>query len=132
MAVKRDLASEGVTFSADPEDLAIRRVQHTAIDKIGHGAPGLEPRIQGKPGLRPQQAIVDLRLDLLPDPVVLDIQKARNKGLIVRQNLCQAHRTRPRNPLRSDVKLNFADVTSGDRGASPSRRSRHAGDETSA
>ena len=72
---------------AKPANPDARVTLDAAIDKIGHGAPGLERGIQGKPGLRPQQPVVDLCLDFLPDPIVLDIQKAGDKGLVVRQNL---------------------------------------------
>ena len=68
MAVEGELPADRVLLGADPEDLARRRVQHTAVDQLGHGAAGLERRVEREPRLGPQQPVLDLRLDLLRGP----------------------------------------------------------------
>lgn len=89
MAVKRDLATSAVALSSRPENPLGLRVQDTVGDELGHRTTGLEGRVQREPRLRPQQAVLDLHLDLASDVLVTDVQEPGHKGLIVPQHLLQ-------------------------------------------
>ena len=50
-------------------------MQDTGLDQIVDVAPRFERRVQLQRRIRPQKALVELPLDMLPNPVILDRQE---------------------------------------------------------
>lgn len=64
-------------------------VQDLATDQLADGSAGLEGRVQCEPGLRPQETVGNLLLDLGADLVVLDLQEALDEIFVVAQDLIE-------------------------------------------
>ena len=65
----------GVGLLADAEDPAAFGVQEPLTDEVVDLTAGLERGVQLERRVGPQQALVEIMLDVLPDPLVLDRQE---------------------------------------------------------